>query len=257
MIVRWHVILFNCDGKDSVMLKDVFMEHILCQTYFCWVSLHDFKLYLHLQSNRRTQQQLDTGIGPSGTFFKDSKHNNLYTPKISGLDPRFSSLDSSFLQGEGPTFKCHFCLREYSCTFPNRPWFWLDYPTFSPPWVYRCIAELHRSLECGVAPVFVGGHQHGVTWALCRRICCGHGHFQGSRRWGILSPQCKVLRRGPWRIATLRTRGRRCDTWLGKQEKGWIFLFPEHDEDVDYILSCCWNRVKYVTKTTGVFVWCL
>lgn len=26
---------------------------------------------------------------------------------------------------------------------------------------------------------------------------------------------------------------------LENKKQGWICLFPEHDEDVDYILSCC------------------
>ncbi len=42
------------------------------------------------------------------------------------------------------------------------------------------MAELHWSFKCGVAPVFVGGHQHGAT----RWICWGEG--------------CKVTTRIAW-----------------------------------------------------------
>ena len=254
--------LFCSTGEDSVMLKEVFMEQILCQMYiFCYIFVRCHYMtsnYLHLQSNRRTQQQTDTGIRPWGTFFKDSTHIFFPPPKSQGWTLGFQVWTHPFCKGKAQNLSViYFVVGSTAVPFQTDLGFdWITLPFHhlgcigvSQNSIGRLNVELRQSLSADINTEPLG---------LCvGRICWGHGHFQGSRRWGILSPQCKVLRRGPWRIATLRTRGRRCDTWLGKQETSWICLFPEHDEDVDYILSCCWNMVKYVTTTTGVFVWCL
>lgn len=171
------------------MLKDVFMEQILCQMYIFLLGV------VNMTSNSictlNPKQQKDTTTirhwnWTLGDFLQGLYPYFLSTPKVSGLDPRFSSLDSSFLQGEPQHSSVMFVWGSTAVPFQTDLGFdWITLPFHhlgcigvSQNSIGRLNVELRQSLSADINTEPLG---------LCvGESVGGMGLFQGSRRWGSI-----------------------------------------------------------------------